>query len=158
MKKILLIPVLMLCLNSVSGQISLKSDSIVISNFNQSQEKFVPIKQVSESLVLEIDKDLLTLRVYGQGHEHAVIEKAYVIDLLEVDSDFSKWIFQGEDRNCVSFTITLDTDLKSIDLITFGKEPAGNKPLTMIHYHVTDFKIDKEAISQHIREKADNKL
>jgi hypothetical protein len=157
MKKVLLTPVFLLCLITVNGQISITADSVVVCKFNLSQEKFIPITKEAESLSIEIDKDLLTLRVYGKGHEHALIEKAYIIDLLEVDDDFSKWVFQGEDKNCIAYTITLDADKKMIDLITFGKEPIGDKPLTMIYYPISYIKIDKEAIIRHIAEKGNLK-
>jgi hypothetical protein len=157
MKKILLITGFLFCLLTVKGQINITADSIVVCSFNQSQERFIPVSQQSENLSLEIDKDLMTLKVFGKGHEHAVIEKAYIINLMEVDNDYKKWMFQGEDKNCISYTITIDTDKKRIDLITFGKEPIANKPLTMIYYPIVDIKIDKEAISKHIEEKGNSK-
>ena len=153
MKKILLITVLLACLMPVRAQITILADSMVVCNFNQSQERFIPISQRAESLSIEIDKDLLTLRVFGKDHEHALIEQAYIIDLLEVDADYSKWIFQGEDKKCISYTITLDTDTKRIDFITFGKEPIGDKPLIMIYYTITDFNINRDAITKHLEEK-----
>jgi hypothetical protein len=146
MKKAFLTSVFMLCLISASGQISITADSIVVSKFDLSKEKFIPVTKEAESLSLEFDKDLLTLRIFGKGHEHALIEKAYIVDLLEVDDDFSKWVFQGEDKKCIAYTITLDADKKMIDLITFGKEPIGDKPLTMIHYPINQISINKEAI------------
>lgn len=158
MKRILFTSVFLLCFISAESQISITADSMVVCNFNQSAERFIPVTKRAESLSLEIDKDLLTLRVFGKSHEHALIEKAYIIDMLSVDGDYSKWVFQGEDKNCISYTITLDSDNKRIDFITFGKEPIADKPLTMIYYPITDIKIDKDAITRHLEEKGNNKF
>jgi hypothetical protein len=157
MKTIFLIMVFLIYVIAAEGQISVTADSMVVCNFNQSQDRFIPVTKTAESLLMEIDKDLMTLRVFGKGHEHAVIEKAYIVDMLEVNTDFTKWIFQGEDKNCISYTITLDADNKKIDFITFGKEPVGDKPLTMIYYPITEININKEAIRKHLEEKGSNK-
>ena len=121
------------------------------------QDKFIPINRLAESLSLEIDKDLMTLRVFGKGHEHAVIETAYIIDLLEIDKNQEKWLFQGEDKNCISYTITLNLITKRIEFLTFRKELNDTKSLTMIYYPIVDIKINKEAIDLHLKEKNNNK-
>jgi len=157
MKTAFLTTVYLIIVVSVKGQISVTADSMIVCNYNQSQDRFIPVTKNAEIFSMEIDKDLLTLRVFGKGHEHALIEKAYIIEMLEVNPDFTKWIFQGEDKNCISYTITLDADNKRIDFITFGKEPIGDKPLTMIYYPITDISINKEAIIKHLEEKGASK-
>ncbi len=156
MKKIILTSVLLFVLITAKGQILITADSMVTCKSVGIQEKFIPEHRVAESLSLEIDKDLLTLRVYGKGHEHAIIENAYIIELLEVDINKEKWLFQGEDKSCIAYTITLDLNKKRIDLITAGKEP-DNKSLTMIYYPIVDIKINKDAIDKHLHEKGINK-
>ncbi len=156
MKKIILTSILLLMLISVKGQISITADSMITSKSADIQEKFIPVNRVAESLSLEIDKDLLTLRVFGKGHEHAVIEKAYIIELLEVDKNKEKWLFQGSDKNCIAYTITLDLNKKRISFITPGKEPVDNKSLTMIYYPFVDIQINKDAIDKHLKEKSIN--
>jgi len=157
MKRAILIYIFLISLIPVRGQISIIADSMVISKLNDSKDKFISISRQSESLSLEIDKDLLTLRIFGKDHEHAVIEKAYLIELLDVDDNKEKWEFQGEDRNCIAYTITLDVNRKRINLITSGKEPVIGKPLTMISYPIVDIKINKEAIDKHLKEKENTK-
>ena len=158
MKKIIVISFLLSGLISVKGQISITADSMVTSKSYIGSEKFIPESRVAESLSLEIDKDLLTLRVFGKGHEHAIIENAYIIDLLEVDDREERWLFQGTDRNCIGYTITLDLNKKRIDFVTFGKEPVNDRPLSMVYYHIVDIKINKDAIASHLKEKANNKI
>ena len=157
MKKIILSLVILSWFISVRGQISITADSMVICKSDAIMDKFYPISKVAESLSMEIDKDLLTLRVFGKAHEHAVIENAYILELLEVDKDQVKWLFQGVDKNCISYTITLNTLNKRIDFITFRKEPNDTKSLIMIYYTIVDININKEAIVKHIEEKANNK-
>ena len=111
----------------------------------------------TEKFSLEIDKDLLTLRVFGTGHEHAVIEKAYIIDLLEVDANREKWMFQAEDKNCISYTLTLDVPRKRLSFINFVNEPTGDKHITMFYYPISDIQINKAAIDAHLKEKGNNK-
>jgi hypothetical protein len=74
-----------------------------------------------------------------------------------VDNDFEKWMFQGEDKNCISYTITIDTHKKRIEFLTFRKESNDSRILTMTYYPITDIKINKEAIARHLQEKAGNK-
>ena len=157
MKKLILATIFLTGVISVRGQISITADSVVVCRSDAIQENFYPINRRAEILSLEIDKDLLTLRVFGKGHEHAVIENAFILELLEVDKNFDKWLFQGEDKNCVSYTITLNIPKKRIDFITFTKESNDNKILTMIYYPIIDIKIDKEAIAKHLEEKGSNK-
>jgi hypothetical protein len=157
MKRTILISIFLISLISVRGQISITADSVVISKLNDSKDKFIPTNRQSESLSLEIDKDLLTLRVFGKDHEHAVIEKGYIIELLEVDDNKEKWEFQGEDKNCIAYNITLDVNRKRINFITSGKEPAIEEPLTMISYPIVDIKINKEAIDKHLKERGNTK-
>ena len=157
MKKIILVSVSLLVAAFVKGQISITADSMITANSVGIQEKFIPVNRVAESLSLEIDKDLITLKVFGKGHEHAAIEKAYIIELLEVNNNKEKWLFQGSDKNCIGYIITLDLDKKRISFITPGKEPADNKSLTMIYYSVADIEINTDAIDKHLNEKGNFK-
>jgi len=157
MKKLILTSVFLFVLVSVKGQISITADSMIISKSTDIQEKFIPVNRVAESLSLEIDKDLMTLKVFGKGHEHAVIEKAYIIELLEVDNNKEKWLFQGSDKNCIGYTITLDLNKKRISFITPGKEPVDNKSLSMIYYPIVNIEINKDAIDKHLKEKGNFK-
>jgi hypothetical protein len=157
MKKIFFTSVFLVGLITVKGQISITADSMVICKSDAIQDKFIPISRKAESLSLEIDKDLLTLRVFGKDHEHALIENGYILDLLEVNDNQDKWLFQGMDRNCISYTITLDVVKKNIDFITIRKEPVDNRALTMTYYHIVDININKDAIVKHLLEKGSNK-
>jgi hypothetical protein len=157
MKKIILTSVFLFLLVSVKGQIFITADSMITGKSTDIQEKFIPVNRVAESLSLEIDKDLMTLKVFGKGHEHAVIEKAYIIELLEVDNNKEKWLFQGSDKNCIGYTITLDLNKKRISFITPGKEPVDNKSLTMIYYPIVNIEINKDAIDKHLKEKGNYK-
>ncbi len=153
MKKIILVSIFLVSLGTVYGQISILADSMVVCKTNSLQDKYYPISKVAESLSIEIDKDLMTLRVYGTNHEHAVIEMAYILDLSNVDTEMQKWLFQAQDKNCNLFTITLNVPEKRIDFITIRKDISDNKSLMMIYYPITDIKINKEAIIKHLLEK-----
>ena len=107
MKKLILTSVFLFALISVKSQISITADSMITVKSANFEEKIYPVNRVAESFSLEIDKDLMTLRVFGKGHEHALIEKAYIIELLEVDNNKEKWLFQGSDKNCIGYTITI---------------------------------------------------
>lgn len=157
MKKLILISFFLFVLVSVKSQIFITADSMITSKSGEIPENFIPTNRVAESLSLEIDKDLMTLKVFGKGHEHAVIEKAYVIELLEVDSNMEKWLFQGSDKNCIGYAITLDLNKKVISFITPGKEPVDNKSLTMIYYPIVNIEINKDAIDKHLKEKGNYK-
>lgn len=157
MKRIIILFLLLLSLNSVKSQISILADSMVVCKTNSLQDKYYPVNKVAEKLSIEIDKDLMTLRIFGTSHEHAIIEVAYILDLLDVDADMGKWMFQAEDKNCNMYTITLNVDLKRIEFITIRKDISDNKSLMMIYYPISDIKINKEAILKHLDEKAMNK-
>lgn len=157
MKRIILLTVLLAGLISAKSQISITADSMIICRADAIQENFFPINRQAEKLSLEIDKDLLTLRVFGKGHEHAVIENAYILELLDVDDNMEKWLFQGEDKNCISYTITLNVIRKRIEFLTFRKEANDNKILTMTYFPIVDLNINKDAIVRHLQEKASNK-
>jgi len=157
MKTLFLTSVLLLGLISVHAQIIMTSDSMIVSKLNDTKETFIPLKKTAENFSLEIDKDLLTLRIYGTGHEHAVIERAYIIELSQVDDNKEKWEFQGVDKNCVSYTITIDMVKKALNLTTFGREQSDNKVLTMTSFPLTEIKINKEAITAHLKEKGNYK-
>lgn len=155
MKRIILIPIFLLGLISVKGQISITADSMVVSKWNLSKGRNIPVRRVKENMSLEIDKDLLTLRVFGKTEERAYIEQAYIIDLLEVNDNQDKWLFQGSDKNCVPCTITLDVISKMISFITLGKEYGVERPLNTIYYTIRDIKINKDAIVNHLKEKGE---
>ncbi len=158
MKKLGLMSFMLLLLISVKAQISVISDSVVTLKSEVVPEKFTPVAREAEKLSLEIDKDLMTLRVFGTGHEHAIMEKAYIIDLLSVDSKKEKWLFQGTDKNCIGYTITIDIPRKKVEFITLGREPVSGKSLTEIYYPITDIKINNDAIDRHLKEKGASKL
>lgn len=157
MKIIILTSVFLIGLVSVKSQISITADSMVVCKSDAIQLNYIPVSRRAESLSLEIDKDLMTLRVFGKGHEHAIIETAYIIDFLEVNEVQNKWMFQGIDKNCISYTITLDVANNRIDFITFKQEPNNTKILTMTYYTIVDIKINREAIDKHLAEKMSNK-
>jgi hypothetical protein len=157
MKKLFFSSLFLISLVSLNGQILITADSVIICKSDEGQDKFVPIGSKTEKFSLEIDKDLLTLRVFGTGHEHAVIEKAYIIDLLEVDANREKWMFQAEDKNCISYTMTLDVPRKRLSFINFVNEPTGDKHITMFYYPIADIQINKAAIDAHLKEKGNNK-
>ena len=153
MKKIILVSIFLVSLSTLYGQISILADSMVVCKTNSLQDKYYPVNSVAEKLSIEIDKDLMTLRVYGTGHEHALIEIAYILDLSDVDTEMQKWLFQAQDKNCNLYTITLNVPEKRIDFITIRKDISDNKSLEMIYYPITDIKINKEAIIKHLLEK-----
>jgi hypothetical protein len=157
MKRIILTSVFLVGILSAKGQISITADSVITCRSDERKEAFIPVSRQAEKFSLEIDKDLLTLRVFGTGHEHALIEKAYIVDLLELDDKKLKWIFQAEDKNCISYTITLDLTKKNISFLTFGKETGDNRTLSMYYYPIVDIKINKEAIDAHLKEKGTKK-
>jgi hypothetical protein len=157
MKKLILTSVFLVGILSLKGQISITADSVITSRSDERKENFVPVSRLAEKFSIEIDKDLMTLRIFGTGHEHALIEKGFIVELQSVDDDKSKWVFQATDKNCISYTITLDTDKKEISFLTFGKD-TDNRVMSMSTYPIVDIKINFEAIAAHLREKADNKL
>jgi len=157
MKKIFILIVFLIGIISANGQISITADSMVVCKSDVVQNNFFPISRQAESLSLEIDKDLMTMRVYGKGHEHAAIETAYILDLLEVNENEDKWMFQGVDKNCISYVITLDINVKRIDFVTYKNDSNGNKIMTMIYYTINDVNINKDAIARHLAEKNSNK-
>jgi hypothetical protein len=152
MKKILLTAVFLTGIICASGQIMITADSVINCRSDERKENFIVVNRQAEKFSIEIDKDLMTLRIFGTGHEHALIEKAFIIDLLSVADDKSKWVFQGEDKNCISYTITLDTDKKTISFLTFGKD-TDNRLMTMFYYPIVAIKINNLAIEAHLKEK-----
>jgi hypothetical protein len=156
MKRIILTSVFLVGLIYAKGQISITADSVINCRSDERKENFVVVSRQAEKFSIEVDKDLMTLRIYGTGHEHALIEKAFIVDLLSVDDDKSKWVFQATDKNCVSYTITLDTDKKTIGFLTFGKD-TDNRLMTMFYYPIVDIKINTNAIEAHMKEKGNIK-
>ena len=157
MKRVILIYVFITGLISVQGQISITADSLVISSWDVSRGKDIITRQIKENMSIEIDKDLLTLRILGKTDEMAYIEKAYLIDFLEANDSKDKWLFQGSDKSCIPCTITLDINKKRISFITMGKENGIDKPLNTIYYTITEIKINNEAIQRQLLEKGDKK-
>jgi hypothetical protein len=152
MKRIILISVFLIGVIYARGQISINADSVINCRSDERKENFFVINRMAEKFSIEIDKDLMTLRIFGTGHEHAMIERAFIVELLSVDDDKSKWVFQAEDKNCISYTITLDTDKKTISFLTFGKD-TDNRLMTMFYYPITGIKINTQAIEAHLKEK-----
>lgn len=157
MKRALVICLLFPLLLSVKGQISLNADSLVMTTWDLSLGKDVISRRIKENMSIEIDKDLLTLRILGKTDEMAYIEKAYLIDFLEVNDSKDKWLFQGSDKNCVPCTITLDVNNKKISFITVGKENGIDRPVNTVYYTITDIKINNDAIQKHLIEKGNRK-
>jgi hypothetical protein len=158
MKKSMLILFFLVGFLVTNGQISITADSMVVSRWDVAKGGNVPIVQVKENMSMEIDKDLLTLRIFGKTAEMAYIEKAYIIDFLEANNTKDKWLFQGSDKNCVPCTITLDVKKKKISFITFGKDSGIDKPLMTTYYNIVDIKINNDAIDKHLKEKGDRKF
>jgi hypothetical protein len=158
MKKTMLVSFILMGFLTVRGQISITADSMVVSKWDLTRGGYYRTAQVKENMSMEIDKDLLTLRVFGKTEEMAYIEKAYIIDFLEVNNNKDKWLFQGSDKNCVPCTITLDLDLKKISFITLGKDNGIDKPLLTTYYTITDIKINNDAIERHLIEKGNRKF
>jgi hypothetical protein len=142
---------------SAKGQISINADSLVMTTWDLSQGKDVITRRIKENMSIEIDKDLLTLRILGKTDEMAYIEKAYLIDFLEVNDTKDKWLFQGSDKNCVPCTITLDIIKKKISFITVGKENGIDRPVNTVYYSITEIKINTDAIQKHLIAKGDRK-
>jgi hypothetical protein len=158
MKRTILISIFLIGFLSVRGQISITADSMVVSKWDISKGGNVPTVKVKENMAMEIDKDLLTLRVFGKTAEMAYIEKAYIIDFLEVNDNKDKWLFQGSDKNCFPCTITLDIARKRISFITLGKDNGIDKPLLTTYYTLSDIIINNDAIEKHLKEKGDRKF
>ena len=128
-----------------------------MTTWDLAQGKDVIARRIKENMSIEIDKDLLTLRILGKTAEMAYIEKAYLIDFLEVNDTKDKWLFQGSDKNCVPCTITLDVNKKKISFITVGKENGIDRPVNTVYYSITEIKINNDAIQKHLIEKGDRK-
>lgn len=157
MKNLILVIILLAGAITAAGQISITADSMIVSKWDLSKEINMPVNRIKENISLEIDKDLLTLIIKGKTEEKSYIEKAYLIDLLEVNDNMSKWLFQGSDKNNIPYTITIDLDAKKISFVTFLKEVGIPKPLNTIYYPIVDIRINKEAIQKHLLEKGQNR-
>jgi hypothetical protein len=153
MKRTILFYILAMGFIPLPGQISITADSLVISKWDLARGENIPVTRISENMSLEIDKDLMTLRVFGKEEEKSYIEKAYLIELLEVNNARDKWLFQASDKNCIPYTITLDLNNKRVDFITIGKEYGIDRHLSDIYYTITDYKINEQAIDRHLKEK-----
>ena len=158
MKKLILISVFLIGLMNVSGQISITADSLVVCKWDANKGIYIPINHIKENMSLEIDKDLLTIRIFGKTAEMAYIEKALLIDFRETNENKDKWLFLGSDKYCVPYTITLDVNKKKISFLSPGKEGGLEKPSDMSYYTITDIKINNDAIDKHLKEKGDRKF
>jgi hypothetical protein len=158
MKRTILICIFLLELSSVRGQILITADSLVETKWDISKAMDITTRRIKENMSIEIDKDLLTLRIFGKAGEMAYIEKGYIIDFLEVNDTKDKWLFQGSDKYCIPCTITLDMNRKRISFITIGKEYGIDKPLNTIYYTIVDIKINNDAIEKHLLEKGNRKF
>ncbi|MDP4221811.1 MAG: hypothetical protein Q8868_00750 [Bacteroidota bacterium] len=153
MRRLLFIVIILSLAVGARGQISVTADSVNVYKWDLSKEAEVPVSRNKEDISLMIDKDLMTLKITGITIEKSYIERAYLIELLELNSNMDKWLFQGVDKECLSYTITLDANARKLRIETFGKEVGIPKPLNTICYTITDIKINKEAIQKHIKEK-----
>jgi hypothetical protein len=142
---------------SAGGQISITSDSLVTCKWDITSGKYIPTKIVKESMSIEIDKDLLALKISGKTQEMAYMEKAFLIDFREANANLDKWLFLGSDKNCTLYTVTIDIPKKMVSFITSGKEVGIDTPLIMFYYSISDIKINNDAINKHLLEKGDNK-
>jgi len=131
---------------------------MVVSKWDVAKGGNFRTMQVKENMSMEIDKDLLTLRIFGTTQEMAYIEKAYIIEFIEVNISKDKWLFQGNDKNCVPCTITLDINRKLLSFITMGKDNGIDKPLITTYYTIRDIKVNNDAIEKHLIEKGDRKF
>ena len=157
MKSLILAGIIFAGTITAMGQISITADSMIVSKWDLDKEINVPVSRIKENISLEIDKDLMTLIITGKTEEKSYIEKAYLIEMLEVNKDMDKWLFQGSDKNNIPYTITLDVNTKKISFVTFGKEVGIPKPLNTIYYPIVDIRINKEAIQKHLKEKGESK-
>ncbi len=155
MKKMLFTAVVLLFTAGAMGQISITADSVNVDKWDLKKEAEVPVSRNKENISIMIDKDLMTLKITGITIEKSYIERAYLIELLELNSNMDKWLFQGADKECLAYTITLDVNNKILRIETFGREVGIPKPLNTIYYTITDIKIDKEAIQKHLKEKGE---
>ncbi len=145
-----------LSLTAARGQISISSDSLIMDKWDIDKAQNIPVKRIKENMLLVIDKDLLTLRVLGETEERSLIEQGFIIDLLEVSKDMNKWLFQGIDKNCTPYSITVDLSAKKISFINFGKSGGIERPIITIYYPILKFSINKEAIEKHLQEKGES--
>ncbi len=157
MKKIIFFAAFLTTVLSAKGQISITSDSLVYCKWSVTKDSYIPTKSIKENMLIEIDKDLLTIRIFGNNHEKALIEKAFIIDFREVSPDKNKWLFMGSDKNFKLYAITLDVPKKQIGFISEGPAQGLDIPLDMFYYSISDIKINVDAINKHLEEKGDQK-
>jgi hypothetical protein len=142
---------------SLKGQITFNSDSMVYCKWNVTKDTYIPTKSIKENMLIEIDKDLLPLRIFGNNHEKELIEKAFIIDFREVSPDKNQWLFMGSDKNFKLYAVTLDVPKKQIGFISTGTDQGMDIPLDMFYYSISDIKINADAINKHLEEKGDQK-
>jgi hypothetical protein len=130
MKRLMFFLLLMALSVFARGQIYITSDSLVMCKWNIESAKYIPTSIIKENMSIEIDKDLLALKVSGKTHDMAYVEKAFLIDF--------------HPKKMVSF-------------ITAGKETGYDTPLEMFYYSISDIKINYDAIDKHLKEKGDKK-
>jgi|GEM_PF-4595211 len=66
MKRAIVLSIFLSLLLSAKGQISINADSLVMTTWDLSQGKDVIARRIKENMSIEIDKDLLTLRILGR--------------------------------------------------------------------------------------------
>ncbi len=156
MKKVAVIISILFCSITANSQITVTSDSLVYCKWESLKGAYIPVRSIREDMKIEIDKDLMTIKVTGRTQDRAYIEKAFIIEFREMNGSADKWLFQGIDKNCGLFTITLDRIGKKISFITAGRQEGLDTPLEMFYYSITDIKIEMDAINRHLKEKAEN--
>jgi len=157
MKKIIFFTAFLMIVFSAKGQISITSDSLVYCKWNAIKDSYIPTSSIKEKMSIEIDKDLLTIRIFGNNHEKALIEKAFIIDFRETSTDKNKWLFMGSDKNFKLYTVTIDVPRKQMSFITAGTPQGIDTPLDMFYYSISDIKLNTDAINKHLEEKGNQK-
>lgn len=99
---------------SAEGQISIDTDSLVTCKYDIPSGKYIPTNIIKENMSIEIDKELLALKVAGRTQEMANIERTFLIDFREVNNSKDKWLFLGSDKNCNLYTVTIDIPKKMV--------------------------------------------
>ncbi len=157
MKRLIIISIALAVTTFAKSQIIINSDSLVFCKWDTMQDKYIPVSSIKDNMIIEIDKDLLTIRIYGNNHEKAKIEKAFITDFREMSPDRQKWLFQGSDIDLKLYTVTLDVPKKQISFISNGKAQGFDRPLEMFYYSISDIKINNDAITKHLEEKGQKK-
>jgi hypothetical protein len=153
MKKLFFTSLFMAVMVTATAQISITSDSLVTCKWDITKGSYIPVKTVKENMAIDIDKDLLAIRVSGKTQDRAYIEQAFLIDFREMNNNAEKWLFNGSDKYGKLYTVTIDIPRKRVSFITTGKEIGDDTPLDMFYYSIADININLGPINKHLMEK-----